>query len=682
MTKSKATTSKTGVGKKTKKKKPAPKTITSGKDSKKASPTKTAKPKSIQTKTGKSNSVKAKPSKANDTSVKNDMTTVIQSLRKRVQMQSKIIAVQKKQLVDSSHEQMALANKHSKQLLTLKQKQNARVQKIKESAQQKIDIIKAETSLKLTENKETHRKQVDELKSLKSRTLAEANKLHAKKIKQYKADRRERLKQQVQLFEQKITKLRAEQKEIIKKIKVANAEKLEQIKKTSAEKIHQANKDIANLQQAVSAFEKTDKNKTIKQLNNSRKFLEDRKMDIETLEQQLLSVQNFIDTNVSQTSPKFTFELFILKLLSVGYHRYARIHYLNLITERDWENLLKSFKNTLEGYDTLEALRPLFLPWVQYYHALIDVIHDQGYTIRPLESWTENGPKHKILYMYHDVHAWDILPALGLALANKDRDICTTFLLNIDQAHIDQSHESGYRIFGTLSDKHVRAGLHCNPFATWVRMDVFKGNEKAFMSWVKSNAAAEDLVSLLDDNQIGCGIFGEMSRKTAREGTLRQLKNCFQKLQSFIPQAVSASHHGDILNSLYCATDFKNISNSTFVHTPALLSNRIVNNYGIELSPTSIQKKNSKKIDIFSEMPNKASYFENLHKALDSGQNMLLINHPGAISNYGLTMNLDFVSNLKNSKFQNYKPVDTPFQSPSQMLVDSKNDNNVFDVED
>jgi len=641
--------------------------------------TKATKPKKSSAQKPKKTPGGIKPVSTQVTTNVNDVSPMIQSLRESVQMQARIIAEQKKQLINSGCKQVQLAKKHSEQIKALTQKQNTRVAEIKKVAQQKNDSIKAETSLRLTEKKGMYRKQIDDLTLLKKRTVEEANIVHAKKLEKCRSALRERLQEQSALYDEKASKLISKQKTIVDKLKKNSSEKLAELKETSEQQILQANKEIASLQQVISTFKDTDKDKTIKQLRNSRKFLQDKTVDLKTSEQQILTVQNFVHGKHSETSSAFSLEWFILKLLSVGYHRYARIHYLDLVTENDWKNLLSDFQSTSTGFDKLETMRPLFLPWIQYYHALIDVIHDQGYTVRPMEDYLENGHKKKSVYMYHDVHAWDIIPALGMALANKDRGICTTFLLNIDQAHIDLSHEAGYRIFGTISGQNVRPGLHCNPFATWVRMDIFKGDEKAFMSWVRSEGSAEELKSLLTDEPNPSGAFSKVTKKSAMDGTMDQLNKCFQKLRTFAPKASSASHHGDILNTLFPTTNFNNVLDSDFAHTPSLLRGKSMKICGIKISPTAVQENHSGTIDIYSEMPNKANYFENLHKALGLGQSMLLINHPGAISNSGLSMNLGFVDNLNNSKYKEYQPVSTPLQSPTQMLASN---NYIYNAED
>ena len=619
----------------------------------------------------------------------------VQNLRERVQKQSKAIAQQKETMLATSLKQKELLENHKQAMTalkqdmkTLKKEQDEISTKAHAAAQKNTDRVKKEASQNLIDIKSAHRKKVEEMASSKLQALDDAHTAQKKVLEEYQVSRKERIEKLESQYDARLKNLKEVQKQVLKDIKDSNTEQIALLKTAAAEqmgvikdksgsKILQANQEIARLSLTVSNFENTDQDKTTKQLLNTRKMLEDKSVELEIREQQLISVQHYLDNNI-ETKSGFSLDGFILKLLSVGYQRYARIHYLDLITESDWKGLLACFKSKKDGFKTLEAMRPIFAPWVQHYHALIDVIHDRGFTVRSMEDYYENGYKDKSVYMYHDVHAWDIMPALGMALANKDRGICTTFLLNIDQAQIDLSHEAGYRIFGTLTGKNVQPGLHANPFATWMRMDVFKGDEQAFMTWVSSKNAVDELLSLLDEKRTPSGPFAQITKEDAKKATLKQLDQCFQKLKTFRPDANSSSHHGDVINKLYQSIDFKKISDCAFVHTPALLRNQMARDCGILVSPTSIQESRNFEIKIYSEGPNNSKYYENLHKVLDGKESALLINHPGAISNAGLTLNMKFVAGLKDSQFEKYAPVDPPLQSPSQMLATSKN---TFDIE-
>lgn len=373
----------------------------------------------------------------------------------------------------------------------------------------------------------------------------------------------------------------------------------------------------------------------------------------------------------------FSKDNFISSALLDGYHQQGRYFMLDRLFQKDWEALLEFFNASRDGFDALEALRPMFREWIQYYHGLIDVIEDRGYTIRPLDDYIDNGMQEKSIYIYHDVHAWDIIPALGMVLANKDRGICTTFCLNIDQAHVDIAHEAGYRIFGTLFGDNAKLGLHCNPFASWVRMDLFDADEQKFMDWFNSGKAEDQLKALLAGKPKESGIFENYNRKTAETATYERLNKNFKKLKSFCPQARVANHHGDIVNQLYKDIRIKHSQTDSFLFVSSMLREKRAEKLGVQTSPTAIRRQNKPIGMIYGEIQNHDKYYENLHELLGHGVSHQLINHPGAISNGGLVMNLDFVRGLGTGSFENYLPdeiVSTETQKPSQTIIELAED--------
>lgn len=411
-----------------------------------------------------------------------------------------------------------------------------------------------------------------------------------------------------------------------------------------------------NVRKELNALKNLTKGDAVEQLKVSEKLLKTRAERIAKYEGHLDALTDFADKEMRKDLNVFSINGFITGALAKGYHQQGRFFLLDELGAKDWQNLLAYFESKDDGFEALEELRPLFAPWIQYYHGLIDTIQDRGFTVRPLEHYIDNGISEKTVYMYHDVHAWDIIPALGMLLANKDRGICTTFCLNIDQAYVDIDHEAGYRIFGTLVGKNAELGLHCNPFASWVRMDLFGADEEAFMKWFKSDASSSDLKAFVDDKKADSGIFKTFSRATAKKAVLERLNVNFAKLKSFHPEARAANHHGDIVNQLYGKLGIVQNKANSFLFVTALLREKLADSIGIEVSPTAIRRKHKPSATIYSEIQNKNTYYENLHEELGLGLTKQLINHPGAISNGGLVMNLDFVKKLGTGQFEKYMP--------------------------
>jgi len=91
-----------------------------------------------------------------------------------------------------------------------------------------------------------------------------------------------------------------------------------------------------------------------------------------------------------------------------------------------------------------------------------------------------------------------------------------------------------------------------------------------------------------------------------------------------------------------------------FVGVPTILRDESIKKFGIQISPTTIRTNHNPNVDIYAETPNKTKYYENLHETLKAGDTIQLINHPGAISNDAMTLNLDFVRQLDTKIFEQY----------------------------
>lgn len=493
----------------------------------------------------------------------------------------------------------------------------------------------------------------------------------------------ERLKEQVEASAKQNknlqTQLKLQNKNLQTQLKLQNQNAQEQLKSQNANALELQTSQLKKLQERLKTVTKDYndqqletgevrkelnvvtnlvKGDALEQLKVTNRLLKTKTAKLNEIEQQLSTVSAFIEYRQADTEVEFSIDNFITKTLASGYHKQGRYFLLDELHQHDWEALLAFFANADDGFDALEKLRPLFTPWIQNYHALIDVIEDRGFHIRPIDDYIDNGMQDKTVYIYHDVHAWDIIPALGMVLANKDRGICTTFCLNIDQAHVDIAHEAGYRIFGTLFGDNAKVGLHCNPFASWIRMDLFGKDEQKFMKWFDTGKAEDQLKALLAGNTKKSGIFKKHTRDTAEAATYERLNKNFQKLKSFCPEARVANHHGDIVNQLYKDIRIKHSQTDSFLFVSSMLREERAEDLGVLTSPTAIRRQNKPIGLIYGEIQNQSHYFENLHAELDEGVSRQLINHPGAISNGGLVMNLDFVRKLSTGSFEDYPPME------------------------
>lgn len=332
----------------------------------------------------------------------------------------------------------------------------------------------------------------------------------------------------------------------------------------------------------------------------------------------------------------------IIGRLSDTVYIYDKSENLNIISPDEWLELESLFKESSDPFETLERFSPAFDGWIEKYHALIDVAEKSGYAVRPIEDYIENRLQPYTLYLYHDVHAWDIIPALGLAKANKERDVCSTFYLLYDYSTLDQAYAPGYRIFSHLVGPNVKVGLHASPFSSWLRLNIFGGDDEAFENWCESEDAKTVLRELLLDERPA--FLGGISKEEAEERTMERLSASFYALKEVCPSTVTANHHGD--PAVVLMEGMKD-TNRGFTQPGNLLSNSISRNIGILASPRRILIKNRGKTQIFNETKHKESYLEDLAKEMENGKPLLLINHPAAFSNDSIVYNVEFANALE-----------------------------------
>ena len=338
--------------------------------------------------------------------------------------------------------------------------------------------------------------------------------------------------------------------------------------------------------------------------------------------------------------------LFILQLKLEEYHKRSRRLLLDVFSEADWADLATHFDRQNDKFEALSKLRPAFDDWIARYHALLDVIESNGYAVRPVEDYLVNGLQDRTIFVYHDVHAWDIVPALGMALANKERGVCTTFYLNVGHDPVDSEHAAGYRVLASLAGENVRVGLHASPFSSWLRQVVFKGDKAAFAAWIAGDSKVDDVRALLGEGH--SALFDGVRVEDARAGTVAQLERNFGMLKQLAPTAISANHHGDEV-SLVVREVPKNLSGGhEFLAPVKFLTTSDASRIGVQVSPGFVQKVRPPDGKIYAERPNRKLYLENLHDLMQSGRQLQLINHPGSISNGLVVCNLEFAKAVKD----------------------------------
>jgi len=381
------------------------------------------------------------------------------------------------------------------------------------------------------------------------------------------------------------------------------------------------------------------------------------KSGVENSEDLTALALSMIGDGEAEKKSELSLRLLGARALLLSYHRRPKRELVNIFGAKVVQRLLQVISEADDPFEALEILRPMFSPWIGCYHALLDVIQANGYRLAPFDEYLDHGLKPHTMYIYHDVHAWDIVPALGLALANKDRDISTTFYLTVAQAPLDVELEDGYRIFQKLVGNHVSVGLHASPFSTWLRMSIFQGDTEGFEAWLKSEQAPNELLTLLSGH--GTGRLSAFTRDSARAATIDILVDQFRKLKSIVPSIRSANHHGDPVTVLVRKLREGIVDANRFVDPILIVDEPEARDAGIEGSPGKIERDNNPDGSnnylpetrpdgaIYCEGGNQRLYLENLNSWLASGAPSQLLNHPASISNGQLTFNLEFAENLK-----------------------------------
>ena len=377
---------------------------------------------------------------------------------------------------------------------------------------------------------------------------------------------------------------------------------------------------------------------------NMQAKLAQREKQVVNLERRIGNLQKVLQI-ADRTQPRKAASTYLLLDAALSdYSKLRRMELTKLFSVNDWAAVDQEMAAANDPFEVLESLRLAFSDWIAKYHALLDVIEARGYTIRSVQDYLTHGLQPSTVTLYHDVHAWDIIAALGMVLANKDRGISSSFYLNVAHAPVDVVMEPAYRCLARLDGRWARIGLHAAPFSSWLRMEVFEGDDGAFMKWAGSDQAGDDLNRLVADND---GVaFGRYTLEDAKVGTRERFRHNYDQLRKMAPAAVSANHHGDEVSTL-----------TRQISAPHRLANPFLSAFhymmgpeadGVEISPGYIQHTFWPDGRIYNENVNKAAYFQNLYDMLAGDTPILLLNHPSVLSNDLIHYDQDFAKTVKD----------------------------------
>ena len=309
---------------------------------------------------------------------------------------------------------------------------------------------------------------------------------------------------------------------------------------------------------------------------------------------------------------------------------------VNRVSNEDWQLLNRCFSEPRLGSEVLEILRPAFSGIQEKYLSILDVVESHNYQVRNFGSYTDADLKGNNLFLYHDVHAWDIFPALAIADANAQKKICTTFFLNWKCDMIDVAHENAYLVFQHMGPKNVEVGLHAAPFSSWVLHEHFQSNQREFEAWVNDDGTYSSLLGLVDESLDP--LFSQYRLADVREATLNYFSQYAASFMKAFPDAVSVNHHGDQLGRTIFKsrdTNWKQLYEK--LHARHMLTLDCVEMRGFKRSIPTI-KNSYKKPEVFhfweGNRGNRylSSLARSLERAAEHDAPVFLLNHPSTLA--------------------------------------------------
>lgn len=316
------------------------------------------------------------------------------------------------------------------------------------------------------------------------------------------------------------------------------------------------------------------------------------------------------------------------------------LHYLDI---EDWERLDTCFEN-YGPKEVLERLRPVFKAWQEKYLALMKLFEHAGYKTRNVDEFRSSTVQKPLLYLYHDVHAWDVLAALSIADVNKRYGYKSTFFLNWGFSPLDKRLEASYSIFRHLAGQNVRVGMHAGPLSSWIRFAVFNGDDASFLKWAgKKENIEQEILNLREGSQGKA--FNKYTLSDVLRGMEQHLLRNLTDMRHFFPDLTLVNHHGDEVSRLMVLgnPDIPKELITLFSASSSQFYNRQrLDRLSLQESLANLWRKN-KAIIRHPEIRNKRRYFPSLVEKLQSKSNVFLINHPDNFRAGAIKYDIDFV---------------------------------------
>ena len=310
-----------------------------------------------------------------------------------------------------------------------------------------------------------------------------------------------------------------------------------------------------------------------------------------------------------------------------------------LLTERVWRHvmsgpmyvarpfeLLQGLVDAMGRDAALDALHGVLSPWHKRYDMLVRLIQAHGYEIRGFHHFAPGEVRPKTVFLHHDVHVRDLVPALALAIENRRRGISSTFFLNWDYNVIDVFYRDGYAFFRNVAGEHAQVGFHGSPVASWLCHEVFGGDETAYFDWIDTRAL-EETTRFVNASDPGVRFMGQYSEAGIAQGVEAWLRRSLDDMRAVFGEIEFMSHHGDNL-SVRLAKDWglldperRRLFRTNDFMTPERLERVGLVHVLHLLRGSRIPRR-------YTETPNLGAYLQNLDAQLATGRTFGLLNHP------------------------------------------------------
>lgn len=169
----------------------------------------------------------------------------------------------------------------------------------------------------------------------------------------------------------------------------------------------------------------------------------------------------------------------------------------------EYDALFVFIKESKNKIKCIKNLKSLYFAYFFYYLKFYLYLKKKNKKIieinlQALET-TFDKKKNEIL-IFHDIHAWDIIPSMAIILANNFFNYKTYFFISFNQNPFDKLTENLYKIFNFFNDQ-VHIGLHANPATTYFESQISKGNVDEYLKIFKTKTALKKVDKILQSTE-------------------------------------------------------------------------------------------------------------------------------------------------------------------------------------